>query len=67
MSVHDEFKDEPQELQIWSITTGLKGLFQVGVLVRHISTIYESSNCPERVYTLELHGNSKVYCIENAN
>jgi hypothetical protein len=31
MHSQDEVEDEPQELQMWSITSGLKGFFQVRV------------------------------------
>ncbi|KAG0613527.1 hypothetical protein M758_6G110100 [Ceratodon purpureus] len=56
--VLDDFKDEPRELQIWSLTTGLKGFFQKQPFLK-LCLLPASLACCCSLFWLRLQYNKK--------
>jgi len=59
INVQDEVEDKPRELQMWSITTGLKGFFQVSVIFCS-TLVFWKSDLPTWVYASEMRCEAKV-------
>lgn len=66
MNVQDEVEDEPQELQMWSITTGLKGFFQVSVIFCSNPFLGKFYPCTW-VYASKMRSKPKVKSRKGAN